>query len=220
MRCGRSAGRRASGPWRLLTDAAMGELTGLDAVADHLAAAYTARYGLAAAPGTGPGRRNLFAATSVTGAFVESDGSPSFAARGHAGAGLAVFALGKDAAGDARPSSSTSSRTSFPQRPRRNASPPGSTRASPRTSRGAAWTPRAGSSRTYVRVGARDHAGRVYPERGVRPAGRCFRSRRSSPPPRGSSRTPARDATRRRRARCSCAGASATRRGPRRSGFF
>jgi len=91
----RPLGREARlGPWRLLTDAAMGELTGLDAVAERLAAAYTARYGLAAAPGAGQ-IVVIYSSDERYRRFVESDGSPSFAARGHAGAGLAVFTLGQ-----------------------------------------------------------------------------------------------------------------------------
>lgn len=89
----RPLGREARlGPWRLITDAAMGELTGMDAVADRLAATYTARYGLAAAPG--PGQVVvIYSSDERYRRFVESDGSPSFAARGHAYAGLAVLAL-------------------------------------------------------------------------------------------------------------------------------
>ena len=91
----RPLGREARlGPWRLITDAAMGELTGLDAVADRLAAAYTARYGPAAAPGSGQ-VVVIYSSDERYRRFVESDGSPSFAARGHAGAGLAAFALGQ-----------------------------------------------------------------------------------------------------------------------------
>jgi hypothetical protein len=91
----RPLGREARlGPWRLITDAAMGELTGLDAVAERLAATYTARYGLAAA--AGPGQVVvIYSSEERYRRFVESDGSPYFAARGHAGAGLAVFALGQ-----------------------------------------------------------------------------------------------------------------------------
>ncbi|HEY3349681.1 MAG TPA: hypothetical protein VGM13_07895 [Thermoanaerobaculia bacterium] len=90
----RPLGREARlGPWRLLTDAAVGELTGLDSVAERLAAAYTARYGLAATPGLGQ-VVVIYSSDERYRRFVESDGSPSFAARGHAGAGLAVFGLG------------------------------------------------------------------------------------------------------------------------------
>ncbi len=89
----RPLGREARlGPWRLLTDAAMGELTGMDAVAERLASTYTPRYGLAAAPA--PGQVVvIYSSDDRYRRFVESDGAPSFAARGHAGAGLAVFAL-------------------------------------------------------------------------------------------------------------------------------
>ena len=91
----RPLGREARlGPWRLITDVAMGELTGLDAVAEHLAAGFTARYGLAAAPG--PTQVVvIYSSDERYRRFIESDGSPSFAARGHAGAGLAVFNLGR-----------------------------------------------------------------------------------------------------------------------------
>jgi hypothetical protein len=91
----RPLGREARlGPWRLLTDAAMGELTGMDAIAERLAATYVARYGLTAAPE--PGQVVvIYSSDERYRRFVESDGSPSFAARGHAGAGLAAFALGQ-----------------------------------------------------------------------------------------------------------------------------
>jgi hypothetical protein len=91
----RPLGREARlGPWRLITDAAMGELTGLDAVAERLAATYTTRYGLTATPG--PGQvAVIYSSDERYRRFVESDGSPSFAARGHAGAGLAVFTFGR-----------------------------------------------------------------------------------------------------------------------------
>ena len=90
----RPLGREARlGPWRLLTDAAMGELTGLDALAEHLASTYTARYGLPAV--SGPGQVVvIYSSDERYRRFVESD-SPSFAARGHAGAGFAVFTLGQ-----------------------------------------------------------------------------------------------------------------------------
>ena len=91
----RPLGREARlGPWRLITEAAMRELTGLDAVAEHLAATYTARYGLAAAPGAGQ-VVVIYSSEERYRRFVESDGSPSFAARGHAGARLAVLNLGR-----------------------------------------------------------------------------------------------------------------------------
>jgi hypothetical protein len=89
----RPLGREARlGPWRLLTDVAMGELTGMDAVAERLSAAYTTRYGLAAAPGAGQ-VVVIYSSDERYRRFVESDGSPSFAARGHGGEGLAVFTL-------------------------------------------------------------------------------------------------------------------------------
>lgn len=90
----RPLGRETSlGPWRLLTDAAIGELTGLDAVAQNLAEAYRARYGLAAGPGPGQAVV-IYASDTPYRTFARSDGSPMLAARGHAGGGLAVFALG------------------------------------------------------------------------------------------------------------------------------
>ncbi|MEO8054662.1 MAG: hypothetical protein ABI768_05885 [Acidobacteriota bacterium] len=90
----RPLGREARlGSWPLLTDAAMGELTGLDLVAERLASTYTARYGLAAAPGAGQ-VVVIYSSDERYRRFVESDGSPSFTAKGHAGAGLAAFALG------------------------------------------------------------------------------------------------------------------------------
>jgi hypothetical protein len=87
-------GREAHiGPWRLITDAAMGELTGLDAVAGHLAATYTARYQLAVTQE--PGQVVvIYSSDERYRRFVASDGSPNFTTRGHAGAGLAAFPLG------------------------------------------------------------------------------------------------------------------------------
>ncbi len=82
------------GPWRVVTDAATGELAGLDAVASNLAATYAARYGLQAAPGSGEAVA-LYSSDARYRRFAEADGSPLFAARGHAGAGLAAFALGR-----------------------------------------------------------------------------------------------------------------------------
>jgi hypothetical protein len=89
----RPLGREASlGPWRLFTDAAMGELTGLDDVAGRLAEVHTARYGLSSPSGEDE-NVVIFAGDGRYRAFVETDGSASFRTRGHAGAGLAVFAL-------------------------------------------------------------------------------------------------------------------------------
>jgi hypothetical protein len=83
------------GPWRLLTDAAMGELTGLDAVARNLADTYTARFGLKT--GADPDQAVVIYASSTRyRAFAAADNNPMLAARGHAGAGLAAFALGRN----------------------------------------------------------------------------------------------------------------------------
>jgi hypothetical protein len=92
----RPLGREARlGPWRVVTDAAVGELTGLDAVASNLADAYTARYGVPTGPD--PGQTVvIFASDSRYRAFAVADGSPVFQTKGHAGAGLAAFALGQN----------------------------------------------------------------------------------------------------------------------------
>ncbi len=92
----RPLGRDARlGPWRLLTDAATGELTGLDAVAQNLAEAYAARTGLAAGPGPDQAVV-IFAGDKRYRAFAQADGSPLLGTRGHAGAGLAAFAMGRN----------------------------------------------------------------------------------------------------------------------------
>jgi hypothetical protein len=83
------------GPWRVLTDAAGGELIGLDAVAAHLAETYAARYGLATEAGPGQAVA-IFASDTRYRAFAEADGSPLLKTRGHAGAGLAAFSLGRN----------------------------------------------------------------------------------------------------------------------------
>jgi hypothetical protein len=93
----RPLGREARlGPWRLLTDVAVGELTGLDATAHYLADAYTARYGLSTAPGLDEAVV-IFASDTRFRAFARADGRSTFWTRGHAGAGLAAFALGRNA---------------------------------------------------------------------------------------------------------------------------
>jgi hypothetical protein len=80
------------GPWRLITDVAGGELTGLDDVAAHLPGAYSARYGLS--PGSDRGQVVvIYSSDTRYRRFVDSDGSHSLAARGHAGDGMAAFAL-------------------------------------------------------------------------------------------------------------------------------
>ncbi len=83
------------GPWRLLTDVASGLLTGLDAVSRRIADAYEARYGLATAPG--PDQAVVIFSSDVRyRAFAEADGGPMLGTRGHAGGGLAVFAMGRN----------------------------------------------------------------------------------------------------------------------------
>ena len=83
------------GPWRLLTDVASGLLAGLDPVARNLAGTYRARYGLATAPG--PDQVLVIFASDVRyRAFAQADGSPMLGTRGHAGGGLAVFAMGRN----------------------------------------------------------------------------------------------------------------------------
>ncbi|MGA7991835.1 MAG: hypothetical protein WCC53_10420, partial [Thermoanaerobaculia bacterium] len=92
----RPLGREALlGPWRLVTDVAVGELAGLDSVARNLAEAYTARYGLAAAPGADQAVV-IYSSDARYRAFAQGDGSSMRGTRGHAGGGLAAFALGRD----------------------------------------------------------------------------------------------------------------------------
>lgn len=92
----RPLGREARlGPWRLLTDVATGELTGLDAVALNLADAYRSRTGLPAGPGPDQAVV-IYASDTRYRAFAEADGSPMLGTRGHAGAGLAAFAMGRN----------------------------------------------------------------------------------------------------------------------------
>ena len=83
------------GPWRAVTDVAGGELKGLDAVAARLADAYTARYGVAAAPGPDQAIA-IFASDVRYRAFAEADGGALPGTRGHAGAGLAAFSVGQN----------------------------------------------------------------------------------------------------------------------------
>ena len=83
------------GPWRLLTDVASGFLTGLDAVARNLPDAYRARYGLATA--AGPEQSIvIFASDARYRVFAAADGSAMLGTRGHAGGGLAAFAMGRN----------------------------------------------------------------------------------------------------------------------------
>ena len=83
------------GPWLLVTDVAPADLPGLDAVASHVAEAFVARTGLAAAPGPDQAVV-IFSGTARYRAFAEADGSPIPWIPGHAGAGLAAFALGRN----------------------------------------------------------------------------------------------------------------------------
>lgn len=83
------------GPWRLVTDVATGELRGLDAVALNLADAYRSRTGLPTAPGPDQAVV-IFASDTRYRAFARADGSPMLGTRGHAGAGLAAFAMGRN----------------------------------------------------------------------------------------------------------------------------
>ncbi len=78
-----------------MTDVAGGELTGLDAVAARLADAYATRYGVAAAPGPDQAVA-IFASDVRYRAFAEADGGALPGTRGHAGAGLAAFSVGRN----------------------------------------------------------------------------------------------------------------------------
>jgi hypothetical protein len=96
----RSAMRRPArearlGPWRLVTDVAPADLPGLDAVASHVAETFAARTGLAAVPGADQAVV-IFSGAAHYRAFAEADGSPIPWIPGHAGAGLAAFALGRN----------------------------------------------------------------------------------------------------------------------------
>ena len=92
----RPLGREARlGPWRVLTDVAAPELAGIEAVAPHLAEAYTARYGLAASPGGGQVVA-IFSTDTRYRAFAKTDGVSLPGSNGLASAGLAAFAAGRD----------------------------------------------------------------------------------------------------------------------------
>jgi hypothetical protein len=81
------------GPWRLVTDVAAGDLSGLAPVAARLPEAFTARYSLPAAPG--PDQTVVIFASDVRyRVFAAADGHPAAGAMGHAGSGLAAFTAG------------------------------------------------------------------------------------------------------------------------------
>jgi hypothetical protein len=82
------------GPWRVLTDVASGELAALEPVATKLPAAFAARYGAEAAPGEAQAVA-IFASDARYRRFAKDDGSPMLGTRGHAGGGLAAFAMGR-----------------------------------------------------------------------------------------------------------------------------
>lgn len=82
------------GPWRLLTDVATGELSGLGPVAVHLSEVFSARYSLPAAPGPGQAVV-IFASDGRYRVFAAADGTPVIGTMGHAGAGLAAFPAGQ-----------------------------------------------------------------------------------------------------------------------------
>jgi hypothetical protein len=81
------------GPWRLLTDVAAIDLTGLGPVAGHLPETFTARYSLPAAPGPGQAVA-IFASDGRYRIFAAADGHAVAGAQGHAGAGLTAFPAG------------------------------------------------------------------------------------------------------------------------------
>jgi hypothetical protein len=81
------------GPWRLLTDVAVGELNGLGPVAAHLPGVFTTRYSLPAAPGPDQAVV-IFASDARYRVFAAADGFPVIGTMGHAGGGLAAFTAG------------------------------------------------------------------------------------------------------------------------------
>lgn len=83
------------GPWRLVTDVATGDLSGLDAVATHLPEVFTARTSLAAA--AGPWQAVVIFASKVRyRAFAKADRDPVSGTRGLVREGLAAFTAGSN----------------------------------------------------------------------------------------------------------------------------